>query len=304
MTVKTRRENRTTVRIAKALVGVAEKVVPGWVEDRAFALWGRPTRPPVKWGDALVSARRFELDAGDRSLAAWEWNSGGARGTALLVHGWSGNASQMGSFVDPLVKLGWHVVAVDLPAHGETAGSFCTLPLMAQVVTTLGAKLQPKVVVAHSLGATATAYALTKGLKVARLALLAPPARMTPYLTHFTEQAGLSTAMRDRLLLRVEAILKAPVSELDLVSHAPRFGAVPTLLVHDARDQVVPLESSRELVGAWPGARLLETATLSHDRIRRDAEVVAQVVAFIADQPMPRVLSVAVSEPIGVLQSA
>lgn len=299
-----RPENRTTVRIVKALVGVAEKVAPRWVEEKAFALWGRPTRPPVKWGDALSSSRRFELDVGDRSLAAWEWNSGAARGTALLVHGWSGNASQMGSFVDPLVKLGWHVVAVDLPAHGETAGNFCTLPLMAQVVATLGAKLQPKVVIAHSLGATATAYALTKGFKPERLALLAPPARMTPYLTHFTEQAGLSMAMRDRLLLRVEAILKGPVSELDLVSHAPRFGSVPTLLVHDARDRVVPLESSRELVGAWPGARLIETGTLSHDRIRRDADVVAQVVAFVADQPMPRVPTVAAEEPVGVLQSA
>lgn len=273
-------QNRTTVRILRGLVGVAEKLAPRWVEEKAFGLWGRPRRPPAKWGGLLANARRFELDAGDRWLAAWEWNAGAARPTALLVHGWSGNASQMGSFVEPLVKLGWHVVAFDMPAHGESSGDFCTLPMMAQVVATLGGRLRPGVVIAHSLGATAAAYALTKGLRVERLALLAPPGRMTPFLTHFTRTAGLSDAMRDRFVLRVEAILRAPISELDLVGHAPGLGDAQALLVHDVNDDVVPVASSRELAAVWPGARLIETERLGHDRLRRDADVVAQVVRF------------------------
>ena len=180
MQTAARVDKSTTVRVAQSLVRLAETVAPGWVEEKAFARWGRPMRTRPKWGAELTTARRFALEAGSLSLAAWEWNAQGPRGTALLVHGWSGNASQMGSFVEPLVQQGWHVVAVDLPAHGETSGNFATLPLLAEVVGALGARLQPKVIIAHSLGATATAYALTKGLSPEVVALLAPPRSFLP----------------------------------------------------------------------------------------------------------------------------
>ena len=138
------RPNKSTnVRIMNTLVGLAERLAPGWVEEKAFLLWARPRKTPAKWGQALEGARSFQLEAGGASLAAWEWNVSGPRGTALLVHGWSGNASQMSSFVAPLVAAGHHVVALDLPAHGANAGSFATVPLLANTVAELGARLRP-----------------------------------------------------------------------------------------------------------------------------------------------------------------
>ena len=278
---------RTNVRLMRVLIQAAEKLAPAWVERQAFARWARPARTAARWGPELKDARAFQVEAGGTSLAAWEWNVGGPRGSALLVHGWSGNASQLGSFVAPLVASGHHVVAVDLPAHGATEGNFATVVLLAHAVAELGRRLRPRVVVAHSLGGTSTSYALTLGLKPERLVLLASPARMPPYLAHFADQVGLSQDMQGRLLRRVERVIGRPVSELDLVLHAPTFGEVRTLVVHDRDDSVVPLASSTELVARWPGARLVVTEGLSHDRIRRDAEVVAQVVAFVSGQAAP-----------------
>lgn len=261
---------------------LAERLAPGWVETKAFAAWARPRKTPAKWGPELDQARPFRFDAGSASLAAWEWNVGGPRGTALLVHGWSGNASQLGSFVQPLVARGHHVVALDLPAHGANDGHFATLPMLADVVTDLGHRLRPRLVVAHSLGATASIYALTQGLAPERLVALAPPAQLPPYLAHFTRQAGLSEAMLQRLLGRVEQLIHRPVDELDLRRHAPGLGGVRALVVHDRADVVVPVASSEELVRLWPSARLVVTEGLSHDRIRRDARVVEEVVEFLS----------------------
>jgi pimeloyl-ACP methyl ester carboxylesterase len=277
----------TTVRIG---IKLAERLAPGWVEEQAFTLWGRPTRTRAKWGPELATARRFHLEAGQHQLAAWEWNAFGAKGTALLVHGWSGNASQLGSFVLPLVERGWHVVAVDLPAHGETAGRFSTVPLFADVVSSLLHRFKPGVVIAHSLGATGAALAMRHGPPPARFALLAAPAQLPPYLRHFTDLVGLSEAMHGRLLERVERIVKGPVESLDLRRHAPGWGQVAALLVHDVGDVVVPASSSRELRAAWPGAQLVETEGLSHDRIRRDRDVVAKVVSFVTGQRMVNAL--------------
>ena len=74
--------------------------------------------------------------------------SGSRLPTVYVLHGWSGNASQLRAFVDPLVARGFHVVAVDLPAHGRTAGNFATLPMMADTVASLARRLTPKLVVA------------------------------------------------------------------------------------------------------------------------------------------------------------
>lgn len=272
--------NRTNVRFVKWAVQLAEVVAPDWVADRAFALWGRPLRLEGRWGAVGEKARAFALDTGTVELAAWEWNSGGAAGTALLVHGWSGNASQLRAFVDPLVARGFHVVAVDLPAHGRTAGNFATLPMMADTVASLARRLTPKLVVAHSLGATATAYALTHGLQVERLVLLAPPVEMPPYLRHFANQVGLSTRAQDKMISKVEAIIGKPIDELDLRRHAPGWAAVKALIVHDADDVVTPHAAGAQLAARWPGARFFETKGHGHDGIRKAREVVDEAVAF------------------------
>lgn len=276
-----RQHKSTTVRLMNVAARLAERLAPAWVEAQAFQLWARPRKTPARWGRVLEEARPFTLEAGNASLAAWEWNVAGPRGTALLVHGWSGNASQLGSFVQPLVARGHHVVAMDLPAHGQNDGRFATLPMLADVVTELGHRLRPRVVVAHSLGATASIYALTQGLAPERLVALAPPAQLPPYLAHFTQQAGLSDEMLQRLLGRVEQLIHRPVAELDLRRHAPGLGRVRALVVHDRADAVVPVASSQELVRLWPSARLVVTEGLSHDRIRRDARVVEEVVDFV-----------------------
>ncbi len=276
-----RPQTSTNVRFIVPVVRMLERVAPAWVEARAFRLWGRPSRNA---GKGHVGGRAFRLEVSGVTLAAWEWNAGGARGTALLVHGWSGNASQMSSFVEPLVGLGFHVVAVDLPAHGASPGDFATVLSLGLTVAALATRFRPRVIIAHSLGATATTYALTKGARPERLVLLAPPVQLPPYLKHFADQVGLSGAMQARLIKRVEAMLGQPISELDLRTHAPTLGDVAALVVHDRADAVVPVASSRELVERWPGAQLMETEGLSHDRVRREKSVVARVVAFVGDE--------------------
>lgn len=279
-----RSRNSTNVRLMKSAVGFLEKLAPGWVEAQAFRAWCRPMKRESRWGALAASARRFSFDAGE-PLAAWEWNVGGPRDTALLVHGWSGNAGQMSRFVEPLVQRGYHVVAVDLPAHGESAGDFTTLVGLADAVVSLGRRLFPQLVIAHSLGATATALALEQGLAPERVALLAPPAQMGPYLQRFTALVGLSDAMNGRLQRRIEALVHRPLDTFELAKLAPTLGHVDALLVHDEDDDEVPAASSQEIAARWPGARLLSTRGLGHHGIRRDAAVVAAVVDFASAKP-------------------
>lgn len=277
-------QNSTNVRLMKTAVGALEALAPGWVEQRAFRAWCRPMKRASRWRSLAASARRFSFDAGE-PLAAWEWNVGGPRDTALLVHGWSGNAGQMSRFVEPLVERGYHVVAVDLPAHGESAGDFTTLMGLAEAVVALGRRLFPQLVIAHSLGATASVLALEQGISPRRVALLAPPAQMGPYLRRFTSHVGLSDAMGDRLERRIEAVVHRKLETFELARLAPALGHVEALFVHDEGDDEVSAASCHEVVARWPGARLVTTRGLGHHGVRRDGAVVAEVMAFVSARP-------------------
>ena len=57
-------------------------------------------------------------------VATWTWRGEAAasRGRVMLVHGWSGRALVMTAFVEPLLRQGIDVVAIDLPGHGDSDG--------------------------------------------------------------------------------------------------------------------------------------------------------------------------------------
>ena len=267
----------TTVRFIRLATRAAGALAPGWVTEQAFLRFGRPHRHPNRWEQAPAGSSR--LDAAGHEVALWEWNAGG-RDPVLLVHGWSGNAGQLRAFVGPLVERGHHVLAVDLPAHGASPGTFAAIPVFADVVGALLGRLRPRAVIAHSLGATGTALALGRGVQPARVALLAPPLSAVGFVMQFAAAAGLSPELTRRFKAHVEGYVGG-FEAVDLRHHAPALGAVEALVVHDVGDAVVPVRSAHTLVAHWPGARLLETRGLSHDLVRRDPQVVQAVVDFV-----------------------
>jgi pimeloyl-ACP methyl ester carboxylesterase len=71
-----------------------------------------------------------------------------------------------------------------------------------------------------------------------------------------------------------------PVAELDLVTVGPRCG-IPTLLVHDRGDAVIPYREAEVLAAAWPALQVISTEGLGHRDILADAAVVQAVAGFI-----------------------
>jgi len=88
-------------------------------------------------------------------------DSGPADGVPVfLMHGWGGHSGQMTPFVDPVVTAGFRVVALDLPGHGESAGSVSSLIHFASALVRAAALFRPvHGLVAHSFGAAASTYA-------------------------------------------------------------------------------------------------------------------------------------------------
>jgi pimeloyl-ACP methyl ester carboxylesterase len=235
-------------------------------------------------GTGRDAGERFEVPVDGRPVVGRVWGEGEP---VYLLHGWGGSAWQLGAFVAPLLRAGYRVVAFDAPSHGESApgpggprGSNL-LEFAAALRAVVDAFGPPRAVVSHSLGCSATAYALRDGLAADRVVFLAPMADPRPYTHQFARRLGFGERVRARMVERIERRVGVPMSTFDLPAMARQMTPPPLLVVHDRDDREIGWSGGRDVSRAWPAARLLLTSGLGHRRILRDPEVVAQVVEFV-----------------------
>lgn len=267
-------------------LGLSERLWPALAVRGAYRLFGTPL--PPKWlhrrqpGLADWQATRWPFEQASITLYQPPSPPGAM---VLLLHGWGGHAAQMLPLAHALIEQGLRPVLVDLPAHGRSQGSTSNLPQFARAIEYLTARLQQqghevRAVVAHSLAANALAYAAARGLPVARLALLAPPASPHAYTRLFAMVFGLSESTRERLQQRVEAREGILMRQFEPAAVGPRV-TVPTLIVHDREDRINRFADAEAYRDAIAGARLVATEGLGHTRLLRDEQVVQAVLAHV-----------------------
>ena len=240
----------------------------------------------------LLTPRRREPRA---SRAAWTtraelatehgpvvWWSAGTGPAVLAVHGWEGTHADFDAFVEPLVARGLRVVAADMPAHGESAGTSLTLPRFGNAVIALAQTLGEPLhaIVSHSAGGPAIAAALDAGVVARRAVLIASPHRYERFVRAMAEEFGIDgDALVDAFIAR-----GIDVPSLDMrLTVAGR--TEPALVIYPDDDTMVRLESSEAIVAAWRGSRLVRVPGLGHRGVLRDPGVVELVVDFIAGAP-------------------
>lgn len=248
----------------------------------AVRLFRTPRRfsAPVRERQAMAGATPFEIRLGASTrVQAWSWGNGPA---VILMHGWEGRGSQMSPFAAPLATAGYRVVTFDAPGHGRSTGRSSSLPHFAWalrgVIDALG--VQPRAIVAHSLGCAATALALRDGLRTDRVVFIAPPLDPADYTRQFGAMFGLDSSVVTGLRERIEERFLRPWSDYSLAETAPRLEQ-PALIIHDRDDVEVPYAAGARLAELWPGAELMTTEGLGHRRVLRDERVLEAAARFI-----------------------
>ena len=220
-------------------------------------------------------------------IAGESWGDGPP---VYLVHGWGGRRPHLGMFVKPLVAAGYRVIAFDLPSHngsdpGAMAPGRTTIVECAKAVHAVVDEFGPAhAILGHSLGAKATALAVSWGAAAQRLVFLAPMGDFTWYLDAFAERHNFGRRIRDRLHRRLDRRLGMPLLDTDITASAAHAGDRPLLLIHDPDDPDSPYSSSSEIAATWPDARLETTkglGRLAHYRILRHRPAITAGVDFI-----------------------
>jgi pimeloyl-ACP methyl ester carboxylesterase len=271
----------TNVRFAATAL-LAPDLAGAWAER----LFLTPPQPRVEASALdLIDARSSFLVHKTRHIAVWEWGWKSHEAPAvLLAHGWGGHAAQMRAFVFALLAAGYRVIGFDQPAHGLSEGRLTSLVDFADVLAAVAGKHGPvHAVIAHSLGAAATGFALARGLPIRNAVLVSPPADVAGYSRRFARWHWIPEPVRRSMQTAIEERYGVRWEELEVERVAARINA-RALVIHDRDDPIVPWRHGQRVARAWHGARLLLTRGLGHGRILRDETVARAAADFIAGE--------------------
>jgi pimeloyl-ACP methyl ester carboxylesterase len=276
------------IRLFRLALGASQRLWPSLAVRAASWLFATPL--PLKWlhrkGRWAPEWQRESWPFEAASVTVYSQRVAPHGPVALLVHGWGGHARQMLPLADALAQQGLRPVLLELPAHGASRGATSNLPQFARAIEYVAARLAQqghhvRVLAGHSLGANAAAFAVSRGLAVQRLVLLAPPASPREYTRLFAGVFGLTEATRAAMQKRFEARegILMPQFEPESVGGRVR---VPTLVVHDRGDSINRFADGQAFAHAIRGAELLATEGLGHRKLLKDEQVVGRVAIFSA----------------------
>ena len=278
------------LRLLRWQLKLLQAVAPKLAFRLAWKVFCSPQRLPRKaWeNNVLTDAQARTLATPGGPVAVYEWGEPAAP-AVVLVHGWEHRATFWHAWVGPLRAAGYRVVALDAPAHGASPGRDLNLvqygAAIQAVVDAAAATGPVRALVAHSFGGAAVAgvpVRLPGGAALPRLLLLSVPVNLRAVAQRFAGLLRLPTSQVTRMEQHVEQLTGRSWDSFAPAVAGPGIGAERVLLLHDETDAIVPFAEGRQIAAAWPAAALHATRNLGHNRILRDAGVVAQAVAFLA----------------------
>jgi len=276
------------VRVRR-LFWLLERFAPSLGSRWAVELWCTPPvlESSLRMPPGVSPGRPIEAYWDGHRVAGEEWGEGPP---IYLVHGWGGQRAHLAVFVKTLVEAGYRVVAFDLPSHNESdpgalaPGRTTAIECANAIAAMIGTHGPAHAVVAHSLGANATALAAAQGAPVGRLVFLAPMGDFPLYLDLFAARHGFGRRIRAGLHRRLEKRIAMPLQETNMTRIGRRANYPPLLLIHDPDDPDSPYAASERLAASWQGARLVTTrglGRLAHYRILRHRPAIRAGLEFI-----------------------
>ena len=248
----------------------------------AYKLWISPPRfkLPASEIDALASAEINTQKINGQNIATFSWGHCGP--TILLIHGWSGRGTQMGSLAKSLVAAGYRVLSFDAPAHGKSSGRQTNIFEISETILGLNKLHGPfESIITHSFGGPCLAHAMQNGLNTTRVVNISPPSTTAGLVKKFALALSIPERAENALMRRIESKFGQDVWQKTSMENNVRDLDLPALVIHDLDDLDVPWHEGETVAHAWSNVSFIKTSKLGHRRILRDPETIKNAVEFI-----------------------
>jgi len=237
----------------------------------------------------LDEAAPFSLEVDDphftRSILKFNgfiWGEGKRK--VMITHGWGSKAADFSDLISALRTIDdTQVIAFDAPGNGSSESELSNLLLFTKaveaVMSTYGV---PDVLIGHSLGAMANVIAIkSTSVKPALQISIAPLVRLKENFIATMTIAGATELAQDSFFESFESLFKLHASDFNLHELYVADDHVKHWLAYDREDKIAPYAYLREFLTAQPGIQTQEYESVGHERIIKDAGLIAQVVGLV-----------------------
>ncbi len=215
----------------------------------------------------------------DKSIAVYKWGEGDKK--ALVVHGWSGRATQLFKIIDALLKEGYEVYSFDAPAHGKSTGKKTMMPEYIKTIQKISEVFGPfEIAVGHSMGGISLLN--TQGEKpiFKKLVVIGTPDSIFNIFNGFVKMLELKPIVAEKLIAVFEKITGKSIFEFHGSNNTKKIKE-PILIIHDKQDKEVPLVDAENNYKQAQNAEIFITEGLGHNRILKNKEVIDKIIDFV-----------------------
>lgn len=200
----------------------------------------------------------------------------------LLVHGWSGRASQFMHLGTALKEAGISYISFTAPAHGSSTDKHTHMLEFAHCIEHLNRLYEPfDAIIGHSLGGTALMNAMTMGVTPKKVVLIGSHATITASIKDFVNRLELNPSIEEKLFKHLQVNYHRDFEKYGVERLAESFKG-EALVVHDEQDTQCDYTNAKIIADAFPTAELMTTSGYGHTRILANKEVVRRITDFVS----------------------
>jgi pimeloyl-ACP methyl ester carboxylesterase len=244
--------------------------------------------PRLQQQQLLDEAQKFTLPVDDPHFAksvlnfnGFIWGDGSKK--VLISHGWGSKAIDFDEVITGLKAIDdIQIIAFDAPGNGSSEGELSNLILFAKaaeaIISRYGA---PDVMIGHSLGAMANVIAINEtNIKPALQISIAPLIKLKENFKATMDAAEVPVSAQEKFFESFRELFELDASYFDInTKHIT--GALKHWLAFDKEDKVSPYDYLQEFLSVNPEIVTHEYFELGHERIIKDAGVVADIVGLV-----------------------
>lgn len=235
---------------------------------------------PERELETFNQAIKTQLPIPDSEFTAYEWGESGTK--ILLVHGWSGRATQFFKISEALLKKGFHVFAIDAPGHGQSQQKQTNLFQFVQSIEVMGERFGPfKYAIGHSLGGMAIFNGLERNLKAEKVITIGTPDNIPNVVAEFCDKVGATSKVGNRIIAYIEDLFQVKTTEVSTDALAQKHNP-PGLIFHDNTDNDVGVRAAKNLSKSWTNAELIITDGLGHRKVLMDEGNINKIIGFLS----------------------
>jgi len=274
---------------------------PAEAGDQAFDLFCTPRLSSRRSPDhALLAERarfhlrhaewvRLKTTEGDVQAYVFDDGDGAPRGSVLIAHGWTSEASFMAVFAEQLRRSGFRVVAFDQPAHGRSGKDRASLIDCSRALLQVAEALGPiRFAVAHSMGGLALLLVgegrapMARAYPFERYVLVSVPNAFSAITQEFVAETHLVPAAARAYERRIERIAHRDIASFTTASLLAATGR-PALVLHARDDAEVGFFHAEEIVATCPKAELKAFDGLGHRNILFAPPVIRAAISYLSE---------------------